>query len=84
MLTIEETAVFKKIIKRGFSERRKKLMKLLKHDWPTEAVIAIFRTLGLDEKIRGEKVSLEQFIENIREFASQSALIRPTGQAFRL
>ena len=63
MLTIEETAVFKKIIKRGFSERRKKLMKLLKHDWPTEAVIAIFRTLGLDEKIRGEKVSLEQFIE---------------------
>ena len=63
MLTIEETAVFKKIIKRGFSERRKKLMKLLKHDWPNEAVIDVFKTLGLDEKIRGEKVSLEQFIE---------------------
>ena len=38
-------------------------MKLLKHDWPNEAVIDIFKTLGLDEKIRGEKVSLEQFIE---------------------
>jgi 16S rRNA A1518/A1519 N6-dimethyltransferase RsmA/KsgA/DIM1 with predicted DNA glycosylase/AP lyase activity len=37
-------------------------MKLLKHDWPTEAVIAIFKTIGLDEQIRGEKVSLEQFV----------------------
>ena len=36
LLTIEETVVFKRIIKRGFSERRKKLMKLLKHDWPKE------------------------------------------------
>jgi 16S rRNA (adenine1518-N6/adenine1519-N6)-dimethyltransferase len=63
LLTIEETAVFKRIIKRGFSERRKKLMKLLKHDWPKEEVLAIFEELRLDEKIRGEKVSLEQFIE---------------------
>jgi len=63
LLTIEETVVFKRIIKRGFSERRKKLMKLLKHDWPKEEVLAIFEELRLDEKIRGEKVSLEQFIE---------------------
>ena len=63
LLTIQETAVFKRIIKRGFSERRKKLMKLLKYDWPTEEVVAIFKTLGLDEQIRGEKVSLEQFVE---------------------
>ena len=38
-------------------------MKLLKHDWPKEEVLAIFEELRLDEKIRGEKVSLEQFIE---------------------
>jgi len=63
LLTIEETAVFKRIIKRGFSERRKKLMKLLKHDWPKEEILAIFEELRLDEKIRGEKVSLEQFVE---------------------
>ena len=58
-----EADIFKRIIKRGFSERRKKLMKLLKHDWPAEAVIAAFESLGLDEKVRGEKVSLEQFVE---------------------
>jgi len=62
LLTVEETSIFKRIVKRGFSERRKKLMKLLKYDWPTEAVVAIFKTLGLDEQIRGEKVSLEQFV----------------------
>ena len=54
---------YKRIVKRGFSERRKKMMKLLKHDWPAEAVAAVFETLGLDEQIRAEKVSLEQFVE---------------------
>ena len=63
MLTSTEADIFKRIIKRGFSERRKKLMKLLKHDWPAEAVITAFESLGLDEKVRGEKVSLEQFVE---------------------
>ena len=63
MLTSTEADIFKRIIKRGFSERRKKLMKLLKHDWPSEAVIAAFESLGLDEQVRGEKVSLEQFVE---------------------
>ena len=57
---------FKRVIKRGFSERRKKLMKLLKHDWPKEAIVSAFEQLGLDEQIRGEKVSLEQFVEMTR------------------
>ena len=55
--------VFKKITKRVFSERRKKMMKLLKRDWPEAAVAEIFKTLGLDEQIRAERVTLEQFVE---------------------
>ena len=54
---------FKKITKRVFSERRKKMMKLLKRDWPEAAVAEIFKTLGLDEQIRAERVTLEQFVE---------------------
>ena len=55
--------VFKKITKRVFSERRKKMMKLLKRDWPEAAVAEIFKTRGLDEQIRAERVTLEQFVE---------------------
>ena len=38
-------------------------MKLLKHDWPAEVVESAFNMLGLNEQVRGEKVSLEQFVE---------------------
>ena len=63
LLTPTQRGAYKRIIKRGFSERRKKLMKLLKHDWPAEVVESAFNMLGLNEQIRGEKVSLEQFVE---------------------
>ncbi len=55
--------VFKKIVKRVFSERRKKMMKLLKRDWCEAAVAEAFDALGLDGQIRAERVTLEQFVE---------------------
>ncbi len=63
LLLPELCSVFKKIIKRVFAERRKKMMKLLKRDWPEAAVVEAFDALGLDEKIRAERVTLEQFTE---------------------
>ena len=54
---------YKKIVKRVFAERRKKMMKLLKRDWPEAAVVEAFDALGLDEKIRAERVTLGQFTE---------------------
>jgi len=63
MLPPEQCPVFKKIVKRVFAERRKKMMKLLKRDWPEAAVVEAFDALGLDEKIRAERVTLEQFTE---------------------
>ena len=63
LLLPELCPVFKKIVKRVFAERRKKMMKLLKRDWPGAAVVEAFDALGLDEKIRAERVTLEQFTE---------------------
>ena len=53
---------YERIVKRAFSERRKKMMKLLKFDWPASRVNLAFETLGLDLKVRAEKVSLEDFV----------------------
>ena len=63
LLPSELCPVFKKIVKRVFAERRKKMMKLLKRDWPEAAVAEAFDALGLDETIRAERVTLEQFAE---------------------
>ena len=63
LLPPELCPVYKKIVKRVFAERRKKMMKLLKRDWPEAAVVEAFDALGLDEKIRAERVTLEQFAE---------------------
>jgi len=63
LLSPELDPVFKKVVKRGFSERRKMLMKLLKHDWSAEVLAAVFEELGLDQRVRAEKVSLEQFVQ---------------------
>lgn len=63
LLPPELCPVYKKIVKRVFAERRKKMMKLLKRDWPEAAVVEAFDALGLDEKIRAERVTLGQFTE---------------------
>ncbi|MBC8242817.1 MAG: ribosomal RNA small subunit methyltransferase A [Verrucomicrobia bacterium] len=63
LLPPELCPVFKKIVKRVFAERRKKMMKLLKRDWPGAAVVEAFNALGLDEAIRAERVTLDQFAE---------------------
>jgi 16S rRNA (adenine1518-N6/adenine1519-N6)-dimethyltransferase len=52
---------FTKIVKRGFSQRRKMMFKLLKEDWPEETLQRGFATAGLAPKTRAEEVSLEQF-----------------------
>lgn len=53
---------YERIVKRAFSERRKMMMKLLKFDWPAAVVDSAFVTLGLDPKVRAEKVTLDQFV----------------------
>ena len=67
LLTDAEIAIFERVIRRGFSQRRKKLFKLLKEDWAEAALTAAFAVVKLAPEIRAEQVSLEQFASLARE-----------------
>lgn len=54
---------FVKIVKRGFSQRRKMMMKLLKQDWAVDKLTAAFAELKISPMERAEKLSLEQFVK---------------------
>jgi 16S rRNA (adenine1518-N6/adenine1519-N6)-dimethyltransferase len=54
---------FVKIVKRGFSQRRKMMLKLLKQDWPADKLTAAFTELKISPQERAEKLSLEQFVQ---------------------
>ena len=56
-------ATFVKIVKRGFSQRRKMMLKLLKQDWAVDKLTAAFAELKISPQERAEKLSLEQFVE---------------------
>jgi 16S rRNA (adenine1518-N6/adenine1519-N6)-dimethyltransferase len=62
LLSENQHAIFVKIVKRAFSQRRKKMLKLLREDWPTEKLERAFEKLQLSPQIRAEAVSLEQFV----------------------
>ncbi|MDB6067262.1 MAG: Ribosomal small subunit methyltransferase [Pedosphaera sp.] len=63
LLPYEEHAAFERLVKLGFSQRRKMMMKLLKRDWPVDRLEDAFQQLGLSPQIRAEKVTLEQFVQ---------------------
>jgi len=71
LLSEEMRAKFERLVKLGFSQRRKMMMKLLKQDWPAEKLAAVFDELGLSHQIRAEKVSLEQFVALCRILAAE-------------
>jgi len=54
---------FVKIVKRGFSQRRKMMMKLLKQDWAADKLASAFAELKISPQERAEKLSLEQFVK---------------------
>ena len=62
LLADEHRTAFVKIVKRAFSQRRKMMIKLLKLDWPLEKLVAAMDSLNLPPQVRGEKLTLEQFV----------------------
>src|ERR1700709_2585148 len=66
LLPMELHPTFDRLVKLGFSQRRKMMLKLLKQEWPVEMLSSVFEQLGLSPQIRAEKVSLEQFVELCR------------------
>ena len=63
MLSRKQATTFVKIVKRGFSQRRKMMFKLLKTDWREDSLAPAFAMTGLSPTQRAETVSLEQFAE---------------------
>ena len=66
LLPEERHAAFEKVVRRALSQRRKMMVKLLKVDWPLAKVQEAIAKLQLTADIRGEKLSLEQFVERTR------------------
>lgn len=57
---------FVRLVKRAFSERRKKALKLLKFDWPAAVLETAWSDLGLDPQVRAENLGREHFLELAR------------------
>jgi 16S rRNA (adenine1518-N6/adenine1519-N6)-dimethyltransferase len=62
LLPEEQHAKFERIAKFALSQRRKMLAKLLKQQWPAEKISVALESLKLRPDVRGEKLSLEQFV----------------------
>jgi 16S rRNA (adenine1518-N6/adenine1519-N6)-dimethyltransferase len=65
---IQEKA-YRGLIKTGFSQRRKMMLKLLKGRWPEARLLEAFEKLKLSPQIRAEQVSRATFIELARLLA---------------
>jgi 16S rRNA (adenine1518-N6/adenine1519-N6)-dimethyltransferase len=62
LLSREERPVFIKLVKGGFSQRRKMMLKLLKTEWPAKKLERAFDSLSIPLGARAETLSLEQFV----------------------
>jgi 16S rRNA (adenine1518-N6/adenine1519-N6)-dimethyltransferase len=62
LLAEAQREMFRRIVKKAFSQRRKMMLKLLKQDWPKEKLEAAFAELQISPMERAEKLSLEQFV----------------------
>jgi 16S rRNA (adenine1518-N6/adenine1519-N6)-dimethyltransferase len=67
LLSVESAAVFTRLVKLAFGQRRKMMFKLLTAAWPAEQLEKGFAAAGIARTARGEQVSLEQFVTLTRE-----------------
>jgi 16S rRNA A1518/A1519 N6-dimethyltransferase RsmA/KsgA/DIM1 with predicted DNA glycosylase/AP lyase activity len=58
----DQRALFHRLVKKAFSQRRKMMLKLLKQDWPKETLEAAFARLNISLQERAEKLSLKHFV----------------------
>lgn len=61
-LELKDYKHFRRVVKAAFSQRRKNIKNcLVSGGFVKDKVVAVLSSLGLDENIRGEKLSIEQF-----------------------
>ena len=68
---LTEQALFYRVVKQSFSQRRKMMFKLLKEDWPPEQLERAFVELQLPLQARAESLTLEQFVALTRELSGE-------------
>jgi len=64
--------LFARIVKRGFSQRRKMMLKLLKQEWPAATLERAWDDLGLSPQARAETVTVEQFVRLAERLTPES------------
>jgi 16S rRNA (adenine1518-N6/adenine1519-N6)-dimethyltransferase len=69
LLAPELMPLFTRLVKHGFSQRRKMMFKLLKAERPEAQLKEAFEKLGLSLQTRAEAVSLQQFVELAKALA---------------
>jgi len=62
LLKPTEKPIFRNIVKRSFSQRRKMMLKVLKEEWPAKKLEQSFEQMRLPVQTRAENVTLEQFV----------------------
>ena len=61
-LQLSDYSFFRQVVKAAFAQRRKNIKNcLLSASFPKEKIIMSLANLGIDENIRGEKLSIEKF-----------------------
>jgi len=71
-LTDGQRKAYVQLVKRGFSQRRKLMFKLLKEDWPEQRLARAFERLNLSPQVRAEEVSLSQFTQLAQSLSEHS------------
>lgn len=66
LVRADEIPRYVRIVKLGFSQRRKMMLKLLKTQWPANILENAFAQTRLSPQVRAEQVSLEQFVRLTR------------------
>ena len=62
LLEGEDIGLYVKLVKVGFGQRRKVMLKLLKNLWPESVIQAAYEQAGIGLQVRAEAVSLAQFV----------------------
>ncbi|MDX1950547.1 MAG: 16S rRNA (adenine(1518)-N(6)/adenine(1519)-N(6))-dimethyltransferase RsmA [Verrucomicrobiota bacterium] len=70
LLTGTQRALYKALVKKSFSERRKMMLKLLKSEHNESALRSAFQVSGIPETARAETVSMEQFVSLTKQLSN--------------
>lgn len=75
--------LFKNLIKLSFSQRRKKMFKLLAKELPSDIVMQAFKRVGISPDVRAEQVSVVDFASLTNDIANQLHLDNTSSYANR-